>query len=217
LSGRAIWTRLLQYICSRPSARRDNIRVEDARAKLVQILQLAYSGERAAAYAYRGHWHSLSSADECTRIQAIEEEELHHRRLVGEMLTSLNAAPDPRRELRASLIGRTLQLLCYVSGWLAPMYGAGKLERRNIVEYEHAARYAQACGRIEFTDCRLMMAEVEWEHEQYFRGQVLRHSLGRRLPIWPSPPAKNEIRESFSRETALLNGTGPGRAQKVGS
>jgi hypothetical protein len=176
--------------------------VEDARAKLVQILQLAYSGERAAAYAYRGHWHSVSRADERTRIRSIEEEEWHHRQLVGEMLTSLNAAPDPWRELRASLIGRTLQLLCYVSGWLAPMYGAGKLERRNIVEYEHAARYAQGCGRIEFIDCLLMMAEVEWEHEQYFRGQVLNHSMGRRLPIWPSPPAKSQIRESFSRETA---------------
>ena len=31
----------------------------------------------------------------------------------------------------------------------------------------------------------LVMAEVEWEHEKYFRSCVLLHSLGRRLPLWP--------------------------------
>jgi hypothetical protein len=39
-----------------------------------------------------------------------------------------------------------------------------------------------------------MMAEVEWEHEQYFRAKVLSHPLGRRLPIWPAPPPKEAIR-----------------------
>jgi hypothetical protein len=67
------------------------------------------------------------------------------------------------------------------------MYGAGKLERRNIVEYEHAARYAFECGKIEFIDCLLTMAEVEWEHEQYFRAKFLSHRLGRLLPIWLAP------------------------------
>src|SRR6185503_6640589 len=93
-------------------------------AKLVEILQLAYSGERAAGFAYRGHWHSVSDPDERKRIQEIEEEEWHHRRLVGDMLVSLDSHPDPRREARAAVIGRTLQFLCYVSGWLVPMYGA---------------------------------------------------------------------------------------------
>src|SRR5215472_1136292 len=100
--------------------------------RLVEILQLAYSGERAAGYAYRGHWHSVSNPEERQRIQKIENEEWHHRRLVGEMLSTLGAAPDPRREIRATIIGRTLQALCHVAGWLMPMYGAGKLERRNI-------------------------------------------------------------------------------------
>jgi demethoxyubiquinone hydroxylase (CLK1/Coq7/Cat5 family) len=165
--------------------------------QLVEILQLAYSGERAAAYAYRGHWHSVSSPEERQRIQKIENEEWHHRRIVGEMLSTLGAAPDPWREIRASIIGRTLQALCHVSGWLLPMYGAGKLERRNIVEYEHAAQYALGSHRQEFIDCLLTMAEVEWEHEQYFRAKVLSHRLGRLLPIWPAPPPKESIRSSF--------------------
>jgi rubrerythrin len=165
--------------------------------KLVEILQLAYSGERAAAYAYRGHWHSVSSSEERERIHKIEDEEWHHRRLVGEMLSTLGAAPDKWREIRAIVIGRTLQVLCHVSGWLLPMYAAGKLERRNIVEYEHAAQYAEGCAHREFIDCLLTMAEVEWEHEQYFRAKVLSHRLGRLMPIWPAPPAKETIRSSM--------------------
>ena len=109
-------------------------------AKLIAILQLAYSGELAAAYAYRGHWHSLTNAADRTQVKKIEEEEWHHRELVGEMLHSLGAGPNKRRELRATLVGRTLGLLCHVTGWFAPMYGAGRLESRNIVEYETAAR-----------------------------------------------------------------------------
>jgi len=167
------------------------------RLRLIHILQLAYSGERAAAYAYRGHWRSASNPEERERIHQIEDEEWHHRGLVGQMLSKLGAAPDPRRELKALVIGRTLQALCHVSGWLLPMYGAGKLERGNIVEYEHAAQYAVGCEKIEFVDCLLTMAEVEWEHEQYFRAKVLSHRLGRLLPIWPPPPPKETIRRAF--------------------
>jgi len=164
------------------------------RQKLIALLQLAYSGELAAGYAYQGHWRSVSNAEERKRIQTIEQEEWHHRRLVGEMLAKLGSAGDKRKEIRATIIGRSLGFLCHVSGRLAPMYGAGKLERRNIKEYEDAAQYAIGCGHIEFVDCLLTMAEVEWEHEKYFRERVLSHWLGRRLPIWPAPPAKETIR-----------------------
>jgi rubrerythrin len=175
---------------------------QKAAQHLIAILQLAYSGERAAGLAYRGHWRSVSDGSERKRIEQIENEEWHHRTLVGEMLQKLGAAPDSKRELRALLIGRVLGLLCHFTGWLAPMYGAGRLERRNIVEYETAARYAQQAGRSDFVDCLLMMAEVEWEHEQYFRSRVLVHRLGRRLTLWPPPPSKESIRESFASEFA---------------
>ena len=182
---------------------------ETFRLRLIHILQLAYSGERAAAYAYRGHWRSVSSPEEKERIHRIEDEEWHHRQLVGQMLSELGALPDPRREFRAVVIGRTLQTLCHVSGWFLPMYGAGKLERRNIVEYEDAAQYAVGCGKLEFVDCLLMMAEVEWEHEQYFRAKVLCHPLGRLVPIWPAPPPKETIRRAMdsvaSSELAIGN------------
>jgi rubrerythrin len=173
--------------------------------KLINILQLAYSGELAAGYAYRGHWGSLSDRDERSRVKLIEEEEWHHRKLVGEMLEALRAGPDKHRELRANVVGRVLGFLCHVSGWLAPMYGAGKLESRNIVEYETAARYARNCGRAEFVDCLLTMAEVEWEHERFFRACIQRHRLGRHLRIWPAPAPKENIRESFEKESPWVD------------
>jgi rubrerythrin len=166
-----------------------------SRDKLIRILQLAYSGELAAAYAYRGHWHSLSDPEDRAAVKKIEDEEWHHRQLVGEMLAGLGAGPNKRRELRATIVGRTLGLLCHVTGWFAPMYGAGRLESRNIVEYETAARYARECGRTELIDCLLTMAEVEWEHERYFRSCVLRHPWCKRVSIWPQPPPKETIRE----------------------
>lgn len=173
----------------------------DERAKLIALLQLAYSGERAAGYAYRGHWHSVRDLDERERIKTIEAEEWHHRRLVGEMLEKLGAGPNRWREIRATLIGRVLGFGCHLTGWFPPMYGAGKLESRNIVEYETAARYARGCRRIEFVDCLLTMAEVEWEHEHYFRHKVLGHSWTRTFKVWPEPPPKHEIRSSFARES----------------
>src|SRR5688500_20285902 len=99
------------------------------------------------------------------------------------MLQSLRAGPTKRRQLRATVVGRTLGLLCHVSGWFAPMYGAGRLESRNIVEYETAARYARECGREDLIDCLLTMAEGEWDHERYSRSCGLRYPWSTRFSI----------------------------------
>jgi len=170
---------------------------QSSRRLLIAILQLAYSGELAASYAYQGHWKSLENPEEKNRIRSIEEEEWHHRKLVGEMLRDLGEQPSSFREFKAVIIGRTAGFLCHVTGWLAPMYGAGKLESRNVREYEVAARHARDCGRSEYVDSLLTMAEVEWEHEKYFRTQVLKSALGRLLPMWQAPPPKENIRVSF--------------------
>ena len=167
------------------------------RAGLIELLRHAYSGELAAALAYRGHWHAVKNAAEKEAIRKIEAEEWHHRELVGGMLRELGAKPGRGRELRAWLIGRTLGLACHVAGWLTPMYGAGKLERKNIGEYERAAGFARDCGRTDLIDCLLTMAEVEWEHEQYFRARVLSHRWAARIPLWPAPPPKAKIRAGF--------------------
>lgn len=177
------------------------VSLESETKSLIAILRLAYSGELAAGFAYRGHWRSLSNSEERLHIQTVENEEWHHRKLVGEMLGTLGSGPSRFREIRAAIIGRFLGFLCHFSGWLAPMYGAGRLESSNIREYESAARYARDCGRTDFVDCLLTMAEVEWEHEAYFRARVLSHPWARRISLWPQPTAKANIRQSFAAES----------------
>jgi rubrerythrin len=167
---------------------------------LIEILRLAYSGELAAAYAYRGHWHSVKDPATKSRIREIEQEEWHHRLLVGQMLEELGFRPSRLREIRAVIIGRSLGMLCHMAGWLLPMYGAGKLESRNIREYEMAARFAARSGHPEFVECLLTMAEVEWEHEKYFRVCVENHRWATRIRIWPPPDPKESIRAKFKEE-----------------
>lgn len=154
--------------------------MSDSRANLIRILQNAYSGEVAAAYAYRGHWRSLKESPERTRIKQIEEEEWDHRRRVGEWLEKLEAAPRKTREKVFWTIGRTLGLTCHISGWFMPMYFAGRLESQNSAEYEEAAEFANQLEMHECVADLLDMARVELEHEEYFRSVVTGHRL---LPV----------------------------------
>ena len=59
-----------------------------------------------------------------------------------------------------------------------------------------------AYGAVFVVLTMLAMAEVEWEHEHYFRSKVERHWLIRLVPLWPQPPAKSVIRASFDMTTA---------------
>ena len=42
------------------------------------------------------------------------------------------------------------------------------------------------------------MAEVEWDHEAYFRDRVLRHPLSRLIRVWPALPPRESIRSAFA-------------------
>ena len=88
----------------------------------------------------------MTDPEERAEIRAIEQEELAHRRCVREMLRTLGEEPERLRELRMACIGRSIAMFCRVGGWFLPMYGAGRLESRNVVEYECAARLALAAG-----------------------------------------------------------------------
>jgi hypothetical protein len=169
-----------------------------AREKLICILKNAYSGELGAIHAYQGHRKAVNDPAEKMMIYRIEVEEIIHRERVGEMLSILGAAPSAPQERTMGVIGKMLGYLCSLSGWFAPMYGAGLLESRNIREYEEAAEYALAAGHVEFLDDLLTMAEVEWEHEKFFREKCHTHFLYHWFPKWSIPPVRETIRKPFT-------------------
>ena len=150
------------------------------RHQLIGILKAAYSGELAAGYAYRGHWKSVSNQMERDGIRKIENEEWVHRKRVGEMLDALGSRPSTLREVRMWLTGRTIGALCHVIGWFLPMYFAGRLEGRNVQEYEEAALHAAALELNQFEGELRIMQSVEREHELFFLKAITGHRL---LPL----------------------------------
>lgn len=145
------------------------------RSALIQILQMAYSGERAAAFAYQGHWRSVQSAAQKTAIQKIEADEWEHRRDLGVMLAELGAKPVWWREIQMAFIGRTVAIGCFLIGWFFPMYLAGQLESNNIDEYDIAAEYANALDLQDLVRDLRVMAATEKDHETYFATMVVEH------------------------------------------
>jgi demethoxyubiquinone hydroxylase (CLK1/Coq7/Cat5 family) len=166
---------------------------KEAFRRLVSILRRAHAGELGASLAYEGHSRSLADPEEAREVLAISGEEREHRSGVRRMLEELGAVPAAWREALFWVIGAALGRLCGLSGWLAPMYAAGWLESGNIREYEEAAGLAIATARSHLAPELLRMAEVEWEHERYFRKKVMGNRAGRFLPLWTPPPPKESI------------------------
>lgn len=148
--------------------------------KLIKILQNAHAGELAATFAYRGHWKSVKNKQEKEQIKKIEAEEWLHRENVFHWLEKLDAQPRKLREAVFWIIGRSLGVLCYVSGWFLPMYFAGRLESQNTKEYEDAANLAKELQMSDCFDEMMEMSVKEQEHEEFFRQTVANHRF---LPL----------------------------------
>ncbi len=178
---------------------------KNSKQDLIRLLQNAYSGEKAAAYAYRGHAKSVSIAIEREEISKIEHDEWEHRECLRTMLTSLEAKPRFMREVSMTAVGTLIYCLCRLGGllnflnfgWYMSMYGAGKLERSNIGEYEVAALIARACGQAQFVEELIHMAEVEWDHEMYFRSKALTSRWAKVIPVWSLPPPRDFTRQNL--------------------
>ncbi|HZH04063.1 MAG TPA: ferritin-like domain-containing protein [Myxococcaceae bacterium] len=79
-----------------------------AREQLVFLLQLAYSGELAAARAYLGHRHSVRDASVRAEIGKITRDEVRHRHCIRGMLRAVGASPVPARERKMNAVGRVV-------------------------------------------------------------------------------------------------------------
>ena len=176
----------------------DGARTRFATEQLGFLLQLAYSGELAAIRAYLGHRASLKDRAQRRALDRIIRDEVRHRHCVLGQLAELGAGPFAARERKMERVGRAISTFCLLGGWFAPMYGAGRLEAQNIREYEVAARLALVAERVHFVDPLLEMAEVEWDHERWFRAMATAHPAWRVFPTWRQPPPREDIRASFA-------------------
>ena len=168
---------------------------DEAKKQLIHLLQMAHSGEKAAANAYYGHYKSwfIKNSTERAEVKKIYEDELHHRQRLKEILAELGAKPKLRLEIMFFSIGFTIGFLCLFGGWFIPMYGAGKLESTNIAEYEVAARLAHLAGLNKYIPELLVFAEIEWDHELYFRNKAESHFLYKLFPKWTIPKERKLI------------------------
>lgn len=176
-----------------------SISPDEAKNQLIHLLQLAHAGEKAAANAYYGHYKSLFVRNkiEKNEIKNIYNDELHHRSRINEILIQLNAKPNFKYECVFFITGFIIGCLCLFGGWFIPMYGAGKLESTNIEEYEVAARLAHLAGFTELTEELLTFAEIEWDHELYFRNKSKKHFLYTYFPKWKLPKNREKIKNDF--------------------
>lgn len=149
--------------------------------KLVKLLQLAYSAEKAAAFAYIGHAGSVRRLEEKAAIKQIELDEWQHRECVLAIMRQYGISPSRYYEFKYHVIGKILSCSCYVIGWFMPYYFAGRLESGNVCEYFIMMRYFNEIGITEHDEVLYEMGIKEKEHEVYFQKNLRNNRL---LPLF---------------------------------
>lgn len=149
--------------------------------KLVRLLQLAYSAEKAAAFAYIGHAGSVKSPEEKAAIRQIELDEWQHRETVLSIMRQYNIPVSRHFEFKYHILGRLISGSCYVIGWFMPYYFAGRLESGNVCEYFIMMRYFNELGITRHDDVLYEMGMKEKEHEVYFQKGLRNNRL---LPLF---------------------------------
>lgn len=149
--------------------------------KLVKLLQLAYSAEKAAAFAYIGHAGSVRDPIQKLAIKQIEIDEWQHRATVLSILGQYDISPSRYFEIKYHIIGRIISCSCYVIGWFMPYYFAGRLESGNVCEYFIMMRYFNEIGITKHDEALYEMGMKEKEHEVYFQKSLENNRL---LPLF---------------------------------
>ena len=164
--------------------------------KLIRLLQLAYSAEKAAAFAYIGHAGSVKSPVEKAAIRQIELDEWQHRETVLSLMRQYDVPISRYFEFKYHVIGRLISASCYIIGWFMPYYFAGRLESGNVCEYFIMMRYFNELGITRHDDVLYEMGIKEKEHEVYFQKGLQNNRL---LPLfekifgWGTKHSANDI------------------------
>ena len=140
--------------------------------KLVSLIQMAYSAEKAAAFAYIGHAASVKDNTAKIAIRQIELDEWNHRAEVMQIMKQYNIPISKWYEFRFHVIGKIISGSCFVIGWFMPFYFAGRLESGNVCEYFRMKQYFNSLGITEHDVMLYEMGIKEKEHEVYFLEQI---------------------------------------------
>ena len=164
---------------------------------LVKLLQKAYSGEKAAAFAYIGHARSLKDPAAKAAVRQIEEDEWMHRENVRALMERYEVPVSRWLEVKLHIIGRVISAGCHVIGRFMPFFFAGKLESGNVCEYFVMMRHFHALGIREHDAMLSEMAMKEKEHEVYFLEQIRKDRLMplfERLFSWGTKKSANDVK-----------------------
>jgi len=170
--------------------------VKIAHKELIDLLQRAYSAEKAAAFAYQGHAGSVSAKEEKAAIKQIELDEWDHRKHVLAIMNLYEIPVSKFYEFQYHIIGKVISGSCYVIGWFMPYYFAGRLESGNVCEYFRMMHYFHELGILEHNNILYEMGIKEKEHEIYFLSRIKNKKL---LPFfekifaWGSDTSFNDV------------------------
>lgn len=163
---------------------------------LVNLLQRAYSGEKAAAFAYIGHARSLRDPAAKAAVRQIEQDEWNHRENLRGLMAQYEVSPSRWLEVKLHIIGRIISASCHVIGRFMPFFFAGKLESGNVCEYFVMMRHFHSLGIHEHDAMLHEMGVKEKEHEAYFLEQIRTNGLlplFQRLFGWGEGASQNDV------------------------
>ena len=149
--------------------------------ELIDLLQRAYSAEKAASFAYQGHAGSVKSKEEKAAIHQIEMDEWNHRREVLAIMQQYDIPVSNYYEFRYHVIGKLISFSCYIIGRFMPFYFAGMLESGNVCEYFRMKQYFNSLGIKEHDTILYEMGMKEKDHEVYFLEKIKGDNL---LPLF---------------------------------
>jgi hypothetical protein len=145
--------------------------------QLVDLLKMAYSAEKAAAFAYIGHAASVKDPEAKKAIRQIELDEWNHREEVLGLMKQYDVPISKYYEFRFHVIGKIISGSCFIIGWFMPYYFAGRLESGNVCEYFRMKQYFNSLGITEHDQLLYDMGIKEKEHEVYFLAQIKNNKL----------------------------------------
>jgi len=163
---------------------------------LADMLQCAYSAEKAAAFAYQGHAGSTKDETDKAAIRQIELDEWGHRHEVLTIMQQYGVPVSRYYEFRFHVIGKVISGSCYVIGWFMPFYFAGRLESGNVCEYFRMMHYFHELDIREHDPLLYAMGIKEKEHEVYFLGKIKNRKLlpfFERIFAWGSKKSFNDV------------------------